>query len=352
MDLLDRITVRLRDAPAGLHAAGGPADPGALDQSGLEPEVAALWASYDGLNLAQSEVVILDLASQAAASEEARESGRIGPQDHVIAERGRDLLVLCPDPFLEGADVVSVEEDGERLPHSSTVLHFVLAMLGEIAVLYDGDGEFNEDLFGDDGELRPDAERKLLRRHLDFDADAPLARFRLAQSLARGGEYRGAQSELRRVLKLAPGFAWAHHELGRLEVRGGKKKAAYNRFLRAAAALCERADRELRATELDATGQALYAYFRAWACLACDDPETRKQLANEVLELHAGFASIQEARIRDAVTNEDAEVAKELLELGLAVLPGHLGLLSLRPAVADLVEFGEQIIKPRASESL
>lgn len=334
-DLIDRITVRLRDAPDGLHEVGAPATADALATSRLDAEQAALWLSFDGLNLAQSEVVIWPLGQHDSATQHARDAGRIGPDDRVIGERGRDLFVLCPDPFLEGADVILVEEDGERLPHSSSVLHFVLALLGEISVLYDEDGEFGEELFGEDGELLPAVERRLLRRHLDFDVDAPLARFRLAKALARDGENRAAQSELRRVLKAAPTFAWAHHELGRLELRAGKPPAvAHKRFMRAAEALREGSEGELPVASLDHARQNLYAYFLAWACLAADS-KTRVTLAKQVLALDARFAAIQEARIREAVAHGQPEVARELLELGLAVLPGHLGLLSLRPLITS-----------------
>ncbi len=333
-DLIDRITVRLRDAPDGLHEVGAPADPEMLEQSELVSEQAALWAAFDGLNLAQSEVVVWPLSQIDEVTAQLRETDRIDPDDVVIGERGRDLFVLCPDPFLEGADVIMVEEDGERLPHSSTVLHLVLAMFGEISVLYDEDGEFNDELFGEDGELHPVALRRLLRRHLDFDVDAPYARFRLARALADGGELRAAQSELRRVINIAPSFPWPHHELGRLYLRGdGKRAAAHKLFLQAGAALREGSEGELPLQSLDPTRQTLYAYFLAWACLASDDPEARKRLATEVLSLDGGFAMAQEARIRDAVAHGDNETARELLELGLAVLPGHLGLLSLRSSV-------------------
>src|SRR5690606_28939218 len=157
---LDRIEDRLRDAPAGLHDAGSPADPEALERSGLDPDIALLWATYDGLELGGGEARVLPLAEQAEATGAAEAEGLLHPGDRVIGERGRDLLVLAGDPHAEGADIVLVEEDGQRLPCSSSVDRMVLALLGEFSVLFDEDGEDQAALFGDAGELAPPAERR------------------------------------------------------------------------------------------------------------------------------------------------------------------------------------------------
>ncbi|MDC0718972.1 hypothetical protein [Nannocystis bainbridge] len=360
---LDRIEDRLRDAPEGLHDVGGPASEQALAASGIDPDLALLWGTYDGLDLAGGEARLYPLADHAGATEAAAEDGRLRPGDRVIGERGRDLLVLVADPHAEGADVVLVEEDGERLPCASSIDRLVLALLGEFSVLFDEDGEYQSDLFGDDGELTPAAERRLLRRHLDLDPDAPLARFRLAQSLRRAGELRGAAQELRQLLRRAPEFVWGHLELGRVRQGEGKLGDAVAAFRKAAE----------RATE-----PGLRAHCLALACLALsgkserpgpsgqapkdmseapgpseqapkDMPEKpglsrqdakadaeRAALAAAALTHNPMFAAAQEAAVRDALEREDAAAAAEQLALGLAVVPGHLGLLTLRPAVAEL----------------
>jgi hypothetical protein len=253
----------------------------------------------------------------------------------VIGERGGDVLVLAGDPHAEGADVVLVEEDGERLPHSSCIDLLVLAALGEAAVLFDEEGEFQADLFGDDGELSHAAERRMLRRHLDLDPDAPLARFRLAQSLRRGGEFRAAAGELGQLLRRAPEFAWAHHELGRARLGLGDAVAAARAFVDAAE---------------HAREQGLAAYFYAWACLARgtgpEDQDERRAarvparaaLASAVLTRSPNFAAAQEAGVREALEADEGGRAREMLALGLAVVPGHLGLLSLREAAAAAPE--------------
>ncbi len=351
---LDRIEDRLRDAPEGLHAVNPPADAEALAASPLPPAARLLWGQWDGLELAAGELRLWPLAELAQADASLRAEDRLRPDDILIGERGNDILVLCADPHAEGADVVLVEEDGERLPHSAGVDLLVLAVLGEIAVLYDEEGEFQEHLFKADGQLSRTAERRLLRRHLDLDPDAPLARFRLARSLRRAGELRAAASELRQLLRRAPDFAWGQHERGRVSLALGDAADAGQAFL--------------QASEL-AGDSGLRAYFLAWACLAAEAATTtsstpdasapvpadskpergrskpprakpgldRNALSAQVLTHSPEFVRAQEAAVRAALEAEDAPRAEESLRLGLAVVPGHLGLLSLRPAVTELV---------------
>ncbi|MEZ4381637.1 MAG: hypothetical protein R3A79_09825 [Nannocystaceae bacterium] len=328
--VLDRVEDRLRDAPDGLHRIGPPAAASELDASGLPAAARLLWERWDGLDLACSEVVIFALAEQGAATEAALAEARIVAGDRVIGERGRDLLVYSADPFAEGGDVVLVEEDGARAPHSSTVERMVLALLGEIAVLYDDEGEFREELYGEDGELVPALERRLLRRHLDLDPDAPLARFRLAQSLRRVGQARAALAELGQLLRRAPDFAWAHHERGRAALALGERATAQRAFAKAA----ELAVGEGVGAPAD---PALEAYFLAWQASASEGDE-RSRLAAKALERVPELAAAQEASVRAALEAEDGARAREQLELGLAVVPKHLGLLSLRAAVEEMAE--------------
>ncbi|MFZ6183065.1 hypothetical protein [Nannocystis pusilla] len=357
---LDRIEDRLRDAPEGLHDAGGPADARALAASGLAPDVALLWATYDGIDLGGGEARVYPLAEHAGATEAAAADGRLHPGDRVIGERGRDLLVLVADPHAEGADVVLVEEDGERLPCASSVDRMVLALLGEFSVLFDEDGEYQADLFGDDGELSPAAERRMLRRHLDLDPDAPLARFRLAQSLRRAGELRGAAQELRQLLRRAPDFVWGHLELGRVRLGDGKPGDAVAAFRKAAelaaepglrahclalaclalAGLSEKPGASAQGSEgmpekPGPSGHGAKAMSEKTGASAKAGAE-RAALAAAALAANPMFAAAQEAAVRDALEREDAAAADEQLTLGLAVVPGHLGLLALRPALAEL----------------
>jgi tetratricopeptide (TPR) repeat protein len=326
--LTDRIEDRLRDAPVGLHQIGEPADPDALARAELPEEAAALFQCWDGLALGNDDARILSLAESELATREADEAGILRAGDRVVGEVGLALLVLPADPWAEGGDVVMVEDDGERAPYASSVIRMVIGFLAQMSVLYDDEGEYREGLFGDEGELTEKAERRLLRRQLDFDEDAPFPRFRLGQLLRRAGELRAARAELRKVLHRAPEFAWAHWELGRteLELADGDEdpdRCRTNARESFAAAAEHTEDRHLR------------ALFLAWQARASEGEE-RAQLARAVLELDPSFVATREAAVREAVEHEDQAQALELLELGLAVEPRHLGLLSLRrrdPAV-------------------
>lgn len=317
--LLDRIEDRLIDAPEGLHRLGSPATREALAAAGLPEEVALVWARWDGLDLGNGEARLLPLAEQAQATEQARAAGLLREGDRVVGEQGPTLLVVPSDPWAEGGEVVAVEDDGERAPLASSLVKLTLGLVAEMALLYDEEGEYHDELFASNGALRPKAERKLLRRRLDFDEDAPLPRFRLAQLLRRAGEARGAKRELERVLHCAPEFGWAHFELGRALLELDQPEAAARSFASAAT------------TAGDA---GLRAYFVAWQARASEG-DARAQLAAQVLALDPSFAATQEAGLREALEHGDPR-GRELLALGLAIAPGHLGLLSLRAAAEAL----------------
>lgn len=314
---LERLEERLMSAPPGLHGVGRPADPGALAASGLPPAAAMLWARYDGLEVGAEMAKILPLSEIEEATEAAEGEGLLRPGDRVIGEIGRDLLVLPADPYEEGADVVLVEEGGERLPEASTAAHLALGLVGEAGVLFDDEGEFRDELFGeDDGELTEAAQRRILRRRLDFDPDAPRARLRLAELLARAGELRAAGSELRQVLRRAPELPWAHEALARVKEAMGETGDALRSYLGAA-------------ERMDALDPELAAYFRARAA-RCAEGDERTRIAAKVKEARPEFAREQVDAAKVLLERGATAEAAEVVTLGLAVQPGQVELLALR----------------------
>lgn len=311
-------------APPGLHRTGDPADPEALRRAELPPTAAMLWARYDGLEVGAETARILPLAEIEAATEEAEAEGFLRPGDRVVGESGRDLYVLPADPYEEGADVVLVEEGGERLPEASTAAHLALGLVGEAAVLFGDDGEFRDELFDEDsGELTEAAQRRLLRRRLDMDPDAPRARLRLAQLLRDAGELRAAAAELKQVLRRAPELPWAHEALARVWEREGKVDEARHEYL-------------VAAEGMDAVDPELAAYFRARAA-RCAEGDERAAIADTVRQARPEFGREQVAAAKALIERGAREDAAEVVALGLAVSPGQVELLALRGELESAV---------------
>jgi tetratricopeptide (TPR) repeat protein len=314
---LEKLEERIMSAPPGLHRVGPPADAAALREAGLPPAAAMLWARYDGIEVGAEMARILPLAEIAAATAAAEAEGLLQPGDRVVGEVGRDLLVLPHDPYEEGADVVLVEEGGERLPEASTAAHLALGLLGEASVLYDDEGEFREELFDEhDGELTEAAQRRVLRRRLDMDPDAPRARLRLAELLRRAGELRAAGSELRQVLRRAPELPWAHEALGRVKEALGQADEARRSYLGAA-------------ERMDAADPELAAYFRARAA-RCAHGEERAAIVATIKQARPEFAREQVDAAKVLLERGARADAAEVVALGLAVQPGQVELLALK----------------------
>jgi tetratricopeptide (TPR) repeat protein len=313
---LDKLEERLMSAPPGLHRAGRPAEPGALAVAGLPPTAAMLWARYDGIEVGAEMARILPLAEIEAATRAAEAEQLLRPGDRVVGEIGRDLLVLPVDPYDEGADVVLVEEGGERLPEASTAAHLALGLVGEAGVLFDDEGEFRDELYGEDGELTDAAQRRILRRRLDLDPDAPRARLRLAERLRNAGELRAAGSELRQVLRRAPELPWAHEALGRVKEALGQTDEARRAYLAAA-------------ERMDPVDAEQAAYFRARAC-RCAEGAEREAIAARVKQVRPELPREQVEAAKVLIERGAREQAAEVVALGLAVSPGQVELLALR----------------------
>lgn len=315
-----RVEERLMVAPPGLHLAAPPAPAAECADAGIPPAAAMVWTRFDGLEIGTEMARLLPRAEISSATATAQAEGLLRSGDLVVGEWGRDLLVLPADPYEEGADVVRVEEGGERLPEASTVAHLVLGMLGEASVMFDDDGEFRDELFGDDGQLRPAVQRRILRRRLDLDPDAPRPRLRLAQHLLAAGELRAAASEIQQVLRRAPELPWAYETLGRVHQAEGALESAHEAYVEAA-------------QRMDAVDPSLAAYFRARAA-GCVEGAERERLVQQVREARPDFAREQVDAAQVLIEREEWAQAREVVTLGLVVSPGQVELLALRGELA------------------
>lgn len=305
------------DLDFGFHHAEGPASADALARASLPESAQLFWARFDGVDLAAGEACVFPLTRLAEAQAAAEADGMLQTGDRVIGERGRDIFVLPEDPWAEGGEVVRIDDEGERSPEASSVPHLVLGLLAEMTILYDEHGEFRDDVFDDYGEFMPAAARRVLRKRLDFDEDAPRARCDLARLLREHGELRAAKSELQKVFRRAPEWAVAHRELGLTLLAQGDEGGAHRAFLKAAEFA---PDDEAR------------AYSAAWAATT-GDPAARERAVAMVLRYRPEFALHQAEGARARLEFGDLEGAEEMLRLGLAVAPRQLELLTLQQAV-------------------
>lgn len=314
---IDRLEDRLMSSPPGLHRPGPTATEAQCQQAGLPPTAAMLWCRFDGLELGAEMARLLPLAEIPSATAHAQEQGMIAPGELVVGERGRDLLVLPLDPWEEGADVILVDELGQRLPEASTAAHLALGLAGEAGVLFDDDGEFRDNLYGEDGELTGAAHRRLLRRRLDLDPDAPRPRLDLARRLLADGELRGASSELRQVLRRAPELCWAHEAMAEVYRALDRSPDACRSYRRAG---------ELSTSAGDpAAGAYFFAQAARWA-----EADERAELLARVQSARPGFAAEQVEAARALIDRDARSEAAEVVALGLCVSPGQVELLALR----------------------
>ena len=327
--LLDRVEERLVDAPFGFHHCGEALADDGWEPSSLSNGAQMLWRRWNGLELANGGVRIFPAEELTSQTQLAHDAGLVIEGDIVIGERGADLVVVSFDPWEEGAEVLLVDDQGGRSPSNASVASFILAQFAEFSVLYDEEGEFQEGIFDEDGELTSEAHRRLHRRHLDFDADAPLARLRLGQLLREEGETRAACREFTQVLKRAPNYAWAQFEQARAQLRLGEGRRAQEGFK--------------RALELE-TDDFLRVYFLAWSAMAAESEEARARFVSAVEAASPEFSANQDAAAREALERGQHARAAELIELGLCVSPRSLGLLELQRTLARAKEMAA---KPR-----
>lgn len=315
-DAMDRLEERLAVAPKLLHSVGRPANASALAGASLPASVALFWAHYDGVRLFGGEAELFRVEDVQSRTEAARHDGvPIESNDLVIGEQGRSLWIIPADPWAEGAEVVRIDDDGEREPEASSVPHLVLGVLLESSVLYDDAGEFRDDVIDEWGELESAAQRRLYRRRLDADPDAPRSRRDLARVLRQAGERRAARSELQQVLRRAPEWSQAHHELGLTLEAMGQTEAAWRAFVKAAEF---------------ARDPVVAANDWAHAARAASEAKDRQAAARNAVAARPDFASHQATGARARLALDDLEMAREMIELGLAVAPTNLTLLDLK----------------------
>lgn len=299
---LDRVLALMDEAPPGLHDIEPPAP---NLPSGLPAPLIELYARCDGARLYLDTVELVRSADVVQDEAGRWKFGTIDGETVSLDARGR---VWRADNSLED-DVV----EGTRLER------WLAGVFDAVGLLYDGDGEFAEDVFDEDGEIEDAVVERQLRAQLKRDAAAPGPRWRLAQLLLAGGDAAAARKQLEQVVADSPELAWAWLDLARISERSGE---------------LANAQEEARAAATAAAGHGQEGYF--WAQLArlaakAGDEATRATAAATAARLAPDLKAQQLAGARASLASDDpdAESARGLVELLRAVWPRDLEVLAL-----------------------
>ncbi|HUS33464.1 MAG TPA: hypothetical protein VMZ53_33410 [Kofleriaceae bacterium] len=300
-DTLDRVFALIDEAPPGLHDLDEPSEDLV---PGLPAPLIELYARCDGARIFVEAIEIL------AAREVHFEHGRwkfavIDGADVWIDHRGK---IWRTEESIED-DVC----DGTRLDR------WLAGQLDSLALVFDGDGEYAEDVFDEDGEIMAIIREKQYRAQLKRDAAAPGPRWRLAHVLLEQGAVEDSRNELEQVVADDPAFFWAWLDLARVSERLGEIGGAID-------------EARMAAEAAEGVQHAQAGYF--WSQVArlavrAGDDMVRAQAATKASLLAPELKRAQMEGARECIDAGDKASAKGLLDLLRAVWPRDLEVLEL-----------------------
>src|SRR3569623_1410777 len=301
LDPLDRLFEHLGEAQPGVHDIDPPV---AELPGGLPAPLIDLYARCDGARIFSDTLEIVpssDVTYDGARWRFAAIEGEPIGVDH----KGK---VWRTDASVED-DVV----DGTR---------FVRWHAGQLAALtlqVDHEGEYNDDVFDEDGEILPIIREKQLRAQLKRDAAAPGPRWRLANALLEQGAAEDARNELEQVVADDPVFAWAWLDLARVSEKLGEIGGALD-------------ESRMAADAAEGVQHPQAGYF--WSQVArfaarTGDEMQRAEAATKASLLAPERKRAQIEGARERLDSGDAASAKGLVELLRAVWPRDLEVLEL-----------------------
>jgi tetratricopeptide (TPR) repeat protein len=239
-----------------------------------------------------------------------------------LVQFGEAAGALC---FDERGRVVHVLDEGRRV-EGSRFERWVEAVFAQGACIYQPDGEFREEAFGDEpGEASPRTRRKQVQAAVKADPEAPAWHEDLAALLLDEGQPRRAAAELEKAASLDPGpSAW--FALGKLRRDAGEPDRAADAFRRAAE------------DEPDPDEAAFAWAHAARAAIEAALPDGAA-FAERVARLCPTFVEQQRTAAGHLLDGGDVEQAIERLTLAQAVSP-------------DDAEAARLLVRARARQSL
>ncbi len=298
---LDRVFTQIETATPGLHYLE---DPAKELPNGLPEPLIELYARCDGGRIFVDSLEIVP--SNDVAFDNGRWKFAIADEEAIaIDHRGR---IWRRDESIDD-DVC----EGTRLDR------WLAGELDALSSMYDGDGEFAEDVFDEDGELMLAIREQQLRARIKRDAAAPGPRWRLAQVLTEQNAEEDARNELEQVVSDDPVFAWAWLDLARVSEKLGDSTNAIDESRMAA-----------EAAEGVQHPQAGYFWSQvARLAVRGGDDMARAQAATKASLLAPDLKKSQLEGARERLEAGDQASAKGLLDLLRAVWPRDLEVLDL-----------------------
>jgi Tfp pilus assembly protein PilF len=210
----------------------------------------------------------------------------------------------------------SIEDD---VCDGTRVDRWLAGHLDALALIFDHEGEYNDDVFDEDGEILPVVREKQLRAQLKRDAGAPGPRWKLALVLLEQGAAEDARNELEQVVADDPVFAWAWLDLARVSERLGEIGGALDEARMAA-----------DAAEGVQHPQAGYFWSQVARLAARNgDDMQRAEAATKASLLAPDLKKAQIEGARERLDAGDTASAKGLVEILRAVWPRDLEVLEL-----------------------
>ena len=300
-DPLDRVFELIDEAQPGVHDVDPPA--GELPV-GLPGPLIELYARCDGARIFSDTLELLpstDVTYDGARWRFAVVDGEPVGVDH----KGK---VWRTDASIED-DIC----DGTRLDR------WLAGQLDALALLFDHEGEYSDDVFDEEGEILPIIREKQLRAQLKRDAGAPGPRWKLAHVLLEQGAVEDSRNELEQVVADDPAFAWAWLDLSRVSERLGEVGGALDEARMAA-----------DAAEGVQHPQAGYFWSQVARLAARNgDDMQRAEAATKASLLAPELKKAQLEGARERIDAGDTASAKGLVELLRAVWPRDLEVLEL-----------------------
>ena len=290
------------EAPAGLHDLEMPADE---LPPGLPEPLIELYARCDGGRLFHDTIVLAPAREVTMTTPGRWQFASIEDEPIAIDQRGR---IWRTDDELDD-DIC----EGTRLER------WLVGVVEATALLYDGDGEFADNIFDEEGEIDAAVRERQLKAQLKRDPAAPGVRWRLAHVLLEQGAVEDARNEMEQVVADDPAFAWAWLDLARISERLGELTGAVD-------------ESRMAAESAEGIQHPQAGYF--WSQVArlatkAGDDMLRAEAATRTSMLAPMLKSEQLAGARESIESGDTTSARGLLELLRAVWPRDLEVLEL-----------------------